>query len=240
VLLFGTVSSCVSAFNPGLSLGVIFYFPSGRHRDPKTINFGLFLRLSISRLSDEIKWRTQKVANALADRCVTCRAVDVRVQQPNDLQGIMFEVDRTKAATLCRAERKETWPNSVLLAIERQQPEYNTDLLAWGGAGSGVAGCNTLIVKCPRAEPCRRNDAVGASNRCRISAPFPAQAMGQDPCQQTLRSPVSRTTKPAHLLRIKRQCRSRVSSPNVGARDLAESPDIKPIIAELRNCAERC
>jgi multidrug efflux pump subunit AcrB len=58
----------------------------------------------------------QKVANAIGDKIRHVPgAVDVRVQQPNDLQRVMFSVDRTKAAQLGLTERDVA--SSVLLGL---------------------------------------------------------------------------------------------------------------------------
>jgi Cu/Ag efflux pump CusA len=58
----------------------------------------------------------QQVANSIAQKIRQIRgAVDVRVQQPNDLQRLEFNIDRTKAIELGLTERDVA--GSVLLAL---------------------------------------------------------------------------------------------------------------------------
>jgi Cu/Ag efflux pump CusA len=58
----------------------------------------------------------QRVAAEIADRIRHVRgAVDLRVQQPSDLQRLEFAIDRTKASQLGLLERDVA--NSVLLSL---------------------------------------------------------------------------------------------------------------------------
>jgi multidrug efflux pump subunit AcrB len=94
--------------------GIIFYFlPSDIVSE--TINFGLPAPLDIQVVGrNEIL--DQQVANSIAQKIRRVRgAVDVRVQQPNDLQRFEFDVDRTKAAELGLTERDVA--GSVLLTL---------------------------------------------------------------------------------------------------------------------------
>src|SRR6266576_1852555 len=81
----------------------------------QTLNFGLPAPLDIQVVGRN-QAANQQVANAIAQKVRQVRgAVDVRVQQPNDLQRIEFDVDRTKAMELGLSERDVA--GSVLLAL---------------------------------------------------------------------------------------------------------------------------
>src|SRR5258707_5990038 len=79
--------------------GVNFYFlPADIVSE--TINFGLPAPFDIQVVGRN-QAANQQVANSIAQKVRQVRgAVDVRVQQPNDLQRIEFDVDRTKASEL--------------------------------------------------------------------------------------------------------------------------------------------
>src|SRR5437667_3870676 len=94
--------------------GVTFYFlPADIVSE--TINFGLPAPFDIQVVGRN-QAANQQVANAIAQKVRRVRgAVDVRVQQPNDLRRIEFDVDRTKAMELGLSERDVA--GSVLLAL---------------------------------------------------------------------------------------------------------------------------
>ena len=94
--------------------GVIFYFlPADIVSE--TINFGLPAPLDIQVVGRN-ETTDQQVANSIAQKVRQVRgAVDVRVQQPNDLRRIEFDVDRTKASELGLTERDVA--SSVLLSL---------------------------------------------------------------------------------------------------------------------------
>jgi len=81
----------------------------------QTINFGLPAPLDIQVVGRN-QTVDQQVANSIAQKVRQVRgAVDVRVQQPNDLQRLEFNIDRTKAIELGLTERDVA--GSVLLAL---------------------------------------------------------------------------------------------------------------------------
>ncbi|HWC19834.1 MAG TPA: efflux RND transporter permease subunit, partial [Terriglobales bacterium] len=94
--------------------GVTFYFlPSDIVS--QTINFGLPAPYDIQVVGRDQE-ADQRVANAIAQKVRLVRgAVDVRIQQPNDLHRLEFDVDRTKAAELGLTEQNVA--SSVLLAL---------------------------------------------------------------------------------------------------------------------------
>jgi multidrug efflux pump subunit AcrB len=94
--------------------GITFYFlPADIVSE--TINFGLPAPFDIQVVGRN-EAADQQVANSIAQKVRHVRgAVDVRVQQPNDLQRIEFDVDRTKAAELGLSESNVA--SSVLLAL---------------------------------------------------------------------------------------------------------------------------
>jgi multidrug efflux pump subunit AcrB len=94
--------------------GVTFYFLSADIVS-QTISFGLPAPYDIQVVGRN-QTTDQQVANAIADKIrVVPGAVDVRVQQPYDLQRVLFSVDRTKAAQLGLTERDVA--GSVLLGL---------------------------------------------------------------------------------------------------------------------------
>jgi len=94
--------------------GITFYFlPADIVSE--TINFGLPAPLDVQVVGRNEKV-DQQVANSIAQKMRQVRgAVDVRVQQPNDLQRFEFNVDRTKAMELGLSERDVA--GSVLLSL---------------------------------------------------------------------------------------------------------------------------
>jgi multidrug efflux pump subunit AcrB len=81
----------------------------------QTLNFGLPAPLDIQVVGRN-ETIDQQVANSIAQKIRQIRgAVDVRVQQPNDLQRFEFNVDRTKAMELGLSERDVA--GSVLLSL---------------------------------------------------------------------------------------------------------------------------
>jgi multidrug efflux pump subunit AcrB len=94
--------------------GITFYFLPADIVS-QTINFGLPAPLDIQVVGRN-EAVDQQVANSIAQKIRQVRgAVDVRVQQPNDLQRLEFNVDRTKAMELGLTERDVA--GSVLLAL---------------------------------------------------------------------------------------------------------------------------
>jgi multidrug efflux pump subunit AcrB len=81
----------------------------------QTLNFGLPAPLDIQVVGRN-EQLDQQVANSVAQKIRQVRgAVDVRVQQPSDLQRFEFNVDRTKAMELGLSERDVA--GSVLLSL---------------------------------------------------------------------------------------------------------------------------
>jgi multidrug efflux pump subunit AcrB len=94
--------------------GITFYFLPADIVS-QTINFGLPAPFDIQVVGRN-ETIDQQVANSIAQKIRQVRgAVDVRVQQPNDLQRIEFDVDRTKASELGLTESNVA--NSVLLSL---------------------------------------------------------------------------------------------------------------------------
>jgi multidrug efflux pump subunit AcrB len=94
--------------------GVTFYFlPADIVSE--TINFGLPAPYDIQVVGRN-QAVDQQVAGAIAQKVRLVRgAVDVRIQQPNDLHRLEFDVDRTKAVQLGLTEQNVA--SSVLLAL---------------------------------------------------------------------------------------------------------------------------
>jgi multidrug efflux pump subunit AcrB len=94
--------------------GVIFYFLPADIVS-QTINFGLPAPFDIQVVGRN-EAIDQQVADSITQKVRQVRgAVDVRVQQPNDLHRIEFDVDRTKASELGLSERDVA--SSVLLSL---------------------------------------------------------------------------------------------------------------------------
>src|SRR5881296_262613 len=107
--------------------GVTFYFLPADIVS-QTINFGLPAPYDIQVLGRDLAGN-QKVAANIAENLRHIRgAVDVRVQQPGDLQRLEFAIDRTKASELGLSERDVA--SSVLLSLSgsgQVQPAYWLD-----------------------------------------------------------------------------------------------------------------
>ena len=94
--------------------GITFYFLPADIVS-QTINFGLPAPYDIQVIGRN-QQVDQQVANAIAQKVRQVRgAVDVRIQQPNDLNRLQFVVDRTKAIQLGLTEQNVA--SSVLLAL---------------------------------------------------------------------------------------------------------------------------
>jgi len=107
--------------------GALFYFlPSDIIT--QTINFGLPAPFDIQIVGRDIDGN-RAVAAALADKVRRVRgAVDVRVQQPGNLQRLAFDVDRTKASEIGLNEQNIA--GAILLGLsgsEQVQPGYWLD-----------------------------------------------------------------------------------------------------------------
>jgi multidrug efflux pump subunit AcrB len=204
--------------------GIIFYFlPADIVTE--TINFGLPAPVDIQVVGrDQVA--DQKVANAIGDKIRhVVGAVDVRVQQPNDLQRIMFEVDRTKAAQLGLTERDVA--NSVLLALSGSSqvtPTY------WLDPTSGVQ----YLVNVRVPEPA--TTTLSGLESMPISASAPGAGNGQ--ILSNLAT-FSRTTSQPIYSHYNVMPVVDVFA-NVGARDLGGVlSDIKPIVAEAKKTAPK-
>jgi multidrug efflux pump subunit AcrB len=94
--------------------GITFYFlPADIVSE--TINFGLPAPYDIQVVGRDQEV-DQQVANAIAQKVRLVRgSVDVRIQQPNDLHRLEFDVDRTKAVQLGLTEQNVA--SSVMLAL---------------------------------------------------------------------------------------------------------------------------
>ena len=147
--------------------GTTFYFlPADIVSE--TINFGLPAPLDIQVVGRD-QAVDQQVANALAQKIRQVRgAVDVRVQQPNDLQRFEFNVDRTKASQLGLTERDVA--GSVLLALSGSSqvtPTY------WLDSTSGVQYLVNVRV------PERQTTTLSELKSMPLSASKPGTGNGQ-------------------------------------------------------------
>src|SRR2546423_1106130 len=107
--------------------GVTFYFlPADIVSE--TINFGLPAPFDIQVLGRDLAGN-QKVAAGIAEKLRHVRgAVDVRVQQPGNLQRLEFAIDRTKASELGLSERDVARSGLLSLSGSGQvQPAYWLD-----------------------------------------------------------------------------------------------------------------
>src|SRR4029077_13947631 len=94
--------------------GITFYFLPADIVS-QTLNFGIPAPLDIQVVGRN-ETTDQQVANSIAQKIRQVRgAVDVRVQQPNDLKRFEFNIDRTEAMELGLTERDVA--GSVLLAL---------------------------------------------------------------------------------------------------------------------------
>src|SRR5213592_2224679 len=107
--------------------GVTFYFLPADIVS-QTINFGLPAPYDIQVLGRDLAGNQKVAANISEELRHVPGAVDVRVQQPGDLQRLEFDIDRTKAAELGLSERDVA--SSVLLSLSgssQVQPAYWLD-----------------------------------------------------------------------------------------------------------------
>ena len=202
--------------------GITFYFlPADIVTE--TINFGLPAPYDIQVVGRD-QAANQKVANAIAQKIRGVRgAVDVRVQQPNDLHRVLFSVDRTKAMQLGLSERDVA--GSVLLALSGSSqvtPTY------WLDPATGVQ--YLVNVRVPEPQTTTLSDLKSTP----LSASAPGRANGQ--LLENV-ADVSRTTSQPIYSHYNVMPVVDVFG-SVGARDLGGVlADIKPIIAEAQKTA---
>src|SRR5437899_2326982 len=147
--------------------GITFYFlPADIVSE--TINFGLPAPLDIQVVGRN-QTVDQQVANSIVQKIRQVRgAVDVRVQQPNDLQRFEFNVDRTKAMELGLSERDVA--GSVLLSLSGSSqvtPTY------WLDSTSGVQYLVNVRV------PERQTTTLSELRSMPLSASKPGTGNGQ-------------------------------------------------------------
>jgi multidrug efflux pump subunit AcrB len=202
--------------------GITFYFlPADIVTE--TINFGLPAPLDIQVVGRD-QAADQQVANAIAQKVRHVRgAVDVRVQQPNDLHRILFSVDRTKAMQLGLSESNVA--GSVLLSLSGSSqvtPTY------WLDPATGVQ--YLVNVRVPEPQTTTLSDLKSTP----ISASTPGKGNGQ--VLENL-ADVSRTTSQPIYSHYNVMPVVDVFG-GVGARDLGGVlADIKPIIAQAKKTA---
>jgi multidrug efflux pump subunit AcrB len=202
--------------------GITFYFlPADIVTE--TINFGLPAPYDVQVVGRD-QAADQKVANAIAGKIRKVRgAVDVRVQQPNDLHRVMFSVDRTKAAQLGLTERDVA--GSVLLALSGSSqvtPTY------WLDPATGVQ--YLVNVRVPEPQTTTLSDLKSTP----ISASTPGTGNGQ--LLENVAA-VSRTTSQPIYSHYNVMPVVDVFG-SVGARDLGGVlADIRPIIADAKKTA---
>jgi multidrug efflux pump subunit AcrB len=204
--------------------GVTFYFlPADIVSE--TINFGLPAPFDIQVVGRN-QAADQQVANAIAQKVRQVHgAVDVRVQQPNDLQRIEFDVDRTKAMELGLSERDVA--GSVLLALSGSSQVTPTYWLDY------TTGVQYLVnVRTPEYQ----TTTLSALNSIPLSASKPGTGNSQVLSNVTTTQRITSQPIYSHYNVI----------PvvdvygGVGARDLGGViSDIKPIIAEAQKNAPR-
>jgi multidrug efflux pump subunit AcrB len=104
--------------------GTMFYFLPADIVS-QTLNFGIPAPLNIQ-ITGRNLVKNREIATRLAEKIRKIPgAVDIRVQQPADLQKLRFSIDRTKATMLGMTEREVA--NSVLLSLSgsgQVQPGY--------------------------------------------------------------------------------------------------------------------
>ncbi len=204
--------------------GITFYFlPADIVSE--TINFGLPAPLDIQVVGRN-QAADQQVANAIAQKVRLVRgAVDVRIQQPNDLHRIEFDVDRTKAVQLGLTERDVA--GSVLLALSGSSqvtPTY------WLDPASGIQ--YLVNVRVPEPQTTTLSDLKSTP----INASMPGKSNGQ--LLENL-ADVSHTTSQPIYSHYNVMPVVDVYG-GVGARDLGGVySDIKPIVAEAQKNAPR-
>src|SRR5229473_280882 len=202
--------------------GVTFYFLPADIVS-QTLNFGLPAPYDIQVVGRN-QMTDQQVANSIADKIRRVPgAVDVRVQQPNDLQRVMFSVDRTKAAQLGLTERDVA--SSVLLGLSGSSqvtPTY------WLDPKTSVQ--YLVNVRVPEARTTTLSDLASMP----ISASNPGTGNGQ--ILSNLAS-FSRTTSQPIYSHYNVMPVVDVFG-GVGSRDLGGVlSDIKPIIAQAKKTA---
>ena len=202
--------------------GVTFYFLPADIVS-QTLNFGLPAPYDIQVVGRD-QTADQQVANSIADKIRRVRgAVDVRVQQPNDLQRVMFSVDRTKAAQLGLTERDVA--SSVLLGLSgssQVSPTY------WLDPKTSVQYLVNVRV------PETRTTTLSDLSSMPISASLPGAGNGQ--ILSNLAT-VSRTTSQPIYSHYNVMPVVDVFG-GVGSRDLGGVlSDIKPIIAQAKKTA---
>src|SRR5713101_623084 len=202
--------------------GITFYFlPADIVTE--TINFGLPAPYDIQVVGRN-QTADQQVANSIAQEIRRVRgAVDVRVQQPNDLHRVKFSVDRTKAAELGLTEKDVA--GSVLLALSGSSqvtPTY------WLDPSSGVQ--YLVNVRVPESG----TTTLSELNSMPVSASTPGTGNGQ---LLSNLATVSRTTSQPIYSHYNVMPVVDVFG-SVGARDLGGVlADIKPIIADAKKTA---
>jgi len=202
--------------------GITFYFlPADIVSE--TINFGLPAPLDIQVVGRN-QTVDQQVANSIAQKIRQVRgAVDVRVQQPNDLQRFEFNVDRTKAAELGLSERDVA--GSVLLSLSGSSqvtPTY------WLDSTSGVQYLVNVRV------PERQTTTLSELRSMPLSASKPGTGNGQILSNVT---DVTRITSQPIYTHYNVIPVVDVYG-GVGGRDLGGvRSDIKPIIAQAQKTA---
>jgi multidrug efflux pump subunit AcrB len=202
--------------------GITFYFlPADIVTE--TINFGLPAPYDVQVVGRD-QAADQQVANGIAQKIRGVRgAVDVRVQQPNDLHRLMFSVDRTKAMQLGLSERDVA--GSVLLALSGSSqvtPTY------WLDPAKGVQ--YLVNVRVPEPQTTTLSDLKSTP----ISASVPGRANGQ--LLENVADISHTTSQPIYSHYNVMPVVDVYGS--VGARDLGGVlADIKPIIEEAKKTA---
>jgi multidrug efflux pump subunit AcrB len=204
--------------------GITFYFlPADIVSE--TINFGLPAPFDIQ-VAGRNETTDQQVANSLVQKIRRIRgAVDVRVQQPNDLQRIAFNVDRTKAAQLGLSERDVA--SSVLLALSGSSQVTPTYWLDY------TTGIQYLV---NARTPEYQTTTLSELNSIPLSASKPGTGNGE------ILSNVATTTRVSSQPIYSHYNVIPVVDVfgGVGGRDLGGVlSDIKPIIAEAQKNAPR-
>ena len=204
--------------------GITFYFLPADIVS-QTINFGLPAPYDIQVVGRDQEV-DQRVANAIAEKIKLVRgAVDVRIQQPNDLHRLEFNVDRTKAVQLGLTERDVA--GSVLLALSGSSqvtPTY------WLDPSNGVQ--YLVNVRIPEPE----TTTLSALQSIPLTASKPG--IGNDQVLNNVANVGHRTSQPIYshynILPVVDIYGS------VNGRDLGGVlSDIKPIIAQAQKTAPR-
>ena len=204
--------------------GVTFYFLPADIVS-QTLNFGLPAPYDIQVVGRN-QTTNQQVANSIANKVRRVRgAVDVRVQQPNDLQRIEFNVDRTKAMQLGLSERDVA--GSVLLALSGSSQVTPTYWLDY------TTGVQYLVnVRTPEYQ----TTTLSALNSIPLSASTPGRGNAEvlsnvATTKQITSQPIYSHYNVIPVVDV---------FGGVGARDLGGVlSDIKPIVAEAKKNAPR-